>query len=209
MVARQKPLGLRTVFSSSVQTSPATTTAPPKPVEHPVRRENPPVAKPSPASGARNALKAAVEKKTATQPQNSPVPASDVAAVRTETFPSANAPSASASSSQPGELLDQILSDASPGAVATLHGVVRVSVRVQADPSGTVSDAAVDSPGPSKYFADLALQAARRWQFTSPDAGGRSIPREWLINLPFPPSRPKRHPSPTAPYSLPVNTATA
>ncbi len=199
IIALPKILGHRPDSSSSASTTTATTTAPPKPVEQPVRRENPPVAKSSPASGARNALKAAAEKKTATQPQNSPVPASDVAAVRTETFPSANAPSASASSSERGEVLDQILPEASPGALATIHGVVRVSVRVQVDPSGTVSDAAVDSPGPSKYFADLALQAARRWQFTSPEAGGHSIPSEWLIHFQFTPSGPKAVPTQTAP----------
>jgi TonB family protein len=103
------------------------------------------------------------------------------------------------SSSSRGEVLDQILPEASPGALATIHGVVRVSVRVQVDPSGTVSDAAFDSPGPSKYFADLALQAARRWQFTSPEAGGHSVPSEWLIRFQFTPSGPKAIPTQTAP----------
>ena len=31
------------------------------------------------------------------------------------------------------------------------------------DPNGNVPDATFDSPGVSKYFAKLALQAARKW----------------------------------------------
>jgi len=91
------------------------------------------------------------------------------------------------------------LPEASPGALATIHGVVRVSVRVKVDPTGNVSEATLDSPGPSAYFADLALKAARRWQFNSPEAGGHSVPSEWLIRFRFTPSGPKAVPTQTAP----------
>jgi len=90
--------------------------------------------------------------------RSAPTPAS----VRTDTFPPANAPSTSASSLARGEVLDQVLPDVSEKALATIHGVVRVAVRVHVDPTGNVSDAALDSSGPSKYFADLALQARSR-----------------------------------------------
>jgi TonB family protein len=96
-------------------------------------------------------------------------------------------------------VLEQVLPDASAKALATIHGVVRVSVRVQVDPTGNVSEAALDSAGPSRYFADLALQAARRWQFTSPEVGGHSVPSEWLIRFHFTPSGPKAIPTQTAP----------
>jgi TonB family protein len=119
--------------------------------------------------------------------------------VRTDTFPPANAPSTSVSSPERGEVLDQVLPDASPKALATIHGVIRVAVRVHVDPTGNVSDAALDSPGPSKYFADLALRAARRWQFASPEVGGHSAPSEWLIRFHFTPSGPKAIPTQTAP----------
>jgi len=199
VIALPKILGRRPDSSSSASTTTAATAPPAKPAEQPGRRELPPAAKPSQASDSRNSLKVTAEKKPAPQPQTLSVPASTTAAVRTGTFPSANVPSASASSSSRGEVLDQILPEASPGALATIQGVVRVGVRVQVDPSGTVSDAALDSPGPSKYFADLALQAARRWQFTSPEAGGHSIPSEWLIRFQFTPSGPKAIPTQTAP----------
>ncbi len=196
--ALPKILGHRGDSSSSASTTTAATAAPPKPIEQPARRAAPPAAKPSPVSDSHNSLNAAAaEKKLATRPQASPVPTSATAAVRTETFPSANAPSASEPSSARGEVLDQVLPEASPGALATIRGVVRVSVRVRVDPAGTVSDAALDSPGPSPYFADLALKAARRWQFTSPEAGGHSVPSEWLIRFQFTPSGPKAFPTQT------------
>jgi TonB family protein len=119
--------------------------------------------------------------------------------VRNDTFPSANAQSTSAPSAARAEVLEQVLPDASQKALATIHGVVRVSVRVQVDPTGNVSQAALDSAGPSKYFADLALQAARRWQFTSPEVAGHSVPSEWLIRFHFTPSGPKAIPTQTAP----------
>src|SRR4029077_12815374 len=124
-----------------------------------------------------------------------PTPAS----VRTDTFPSANAPAASPSSPARGEVLDQILPAVSETALATIHGAVRVSVHVHVDPTGNVANAEFESPGPSKYFADLALQAARRWQFASPEVGGHSVPSEWLIRFQFKPSGPKAIPTQVAP----------
>jgi len=87
--------------------------------------------------------------------------------------------------SSKGEVLDQVLPDVSPKARATIHGRVRVSVRVQVDPSGGVSAAEFDSQGPSKFFADLALQAARKWAFTPPEVNGKSVASEWRLRFVF------------------------
>ncbi|HET8923309.1 MAG TPA: TonB family protein [Candidatus Acidoferrum sp.] len=113
----------------------------------------------------------------------SPAPAA--AALRTDTFPSANAASSSGVSPARGEVLDQILPDVSEKARATIHGRVRVSVRASVDAAGNVSNAELDSRGPSQYFADLALNAARRWEFTGPEIDGRSVPSVWLIRFEF------------------------
>ena len=157
--------------------------------------------RPSAPAAVKNSLKAAAEKKPAAEPRSSAVitPTPTSATVRTDTFPSANAPSHSGSSSARAEVLEQVLPDASENALATIHGVVRVGVRVQVDPTGNVAEARLDSPGPSKYFAGLALKAARRWQFTSPEVGGHSVPSEWLIRFHFTPSGPKAIPTQTAP----------
>jgi TonB family protein len=191
-------LGRRSESSSSAASAAVQPAAQPSAVEQPARREAPPGPKPSAAAAPKlNSPKTTAEKKTVVQPQSvaAPTPAS----VRTGTFASANAPNGSAPSAARAEVLEQVLPDASAKALATIHGVVRVSVRVQVDPTGNVSEAALDSAGPSRYFADLALQAARRWQFTSPEVGGHSVPSEWLIRFHFTPSGPKAIPSQTAP----------
>jgi TonB family protein len=190
-----KILGRRSDSSSSAATAAAQPAGPPKESEQPARREIPPTPKTSAPSATQNPLKTGAGKKIAAQPQISAVTAPTPASVRTGTFPSASAPSTAASSSARGEVLDQILPDASAKALATIHGVVRVGVRVHVDPTGNVANAELDSPGPSKYFADLALQAARRWQFASPEVGGHSVPSEWLIRFHFTPRGPKAIPT--------------
>src|SRR5437867_4840880 len=189
---------LNPVAAAAAAVQPA---ARPDSVEKPTRRETPPAPKPSAPAAVQNSLKAAAEKKPTAEPRSSAVitPTPTSATVRTGTFPSANAPSHSGSSSARAEVLEQVLPDASENALATIHGVVRVGVRVQVDPTGNVAEARLDSPGPSKYFAGLALKAARRWQFTSPEVGGHSVPSEWLIRFHFTPSGPKAIPTQTAP----------
>ena len=84
-----------------------------------------------------------------------------------------------------GEVLDQVLPTANAKAMASIHGSFHVTARVQVDPSGKVTDATLEDPGPSKYFADLTEKAARQWQFTSPESEGHFIPSEWLIRFDF------------------------
>jgi TonB family protein len=84
-----------------------------------------------------------------------------------------------------GDVLDQILPDVSQKARNTIHGKVRVSVKVHVDSAGAVSDAELDSPGPSKYFADQALQAARKWVFSPPEVDGKSVASEWRLRFDF------------------------
>jgi TonB family protein len=195
--ALPKILGHRPESSSSASTASAPVATPPKRTEQPPQREIPPAPKPSSTSAAQESLKNAAEKKPGVPPQRSPDTTSAV--VRTNAVPSTKAPGTSASSSARGEVLDQILPEVSEKALATIHGVVRVSVRVKVDPTGNVSEATLDSQGPSPYFADLALKAARRWQFTSPEADGHSVPSEWLLRFHFTPTGPKASPTQTAP----------
>jgi TonB family protein len=84
-----------------------------------------------------------------------------------------------------GEVLDQVLPTANAKAMASIHGTFHVTARVQVDPSGKVTEATLDDPGPSKYFAGLTEKAARQWQFSSPESGGHSVPSEWLIRFDF------------------------
>jgi len=78
-----------------------------------------------------------------------------------------------------------VLPEASAKALATIQGTVRIVVRVNVNAAGSVTNATLDSPGASKYFSSLAEQAARQWEFSSPEVDGRSVPSEWLIRFEF------------------------
>ncbi|MFY9531014.1 MAG: TonB family protein [Candidatus Acidiferrales bacterium] len=84
-----------------------------------------------------------------------------------------------------GEVVNQVLPDVSQKSRDTIQGTVRVSVRVHVDPSGNVVGADIDSPGPSKFFADRALQAAQRWEFQPPTVDGRDVASEWILRFEF------------------------
>lgn len=108
-------------------------------------------------------------------------------------------PAASRGGRPKGEVLDQVLPDVSDKARASIQGRVRVGVRVHVDAAGAVTDAELDSPGPSEYFADQALKAARRWAFTPPEVDGKSVTSEWLLHFVFSSSDTKVTPTQTAP----------
>ena len=75
----------------------------------------------------------------------------------------------------------QVLPDVPQKARDTIRGTVRVGIKVSVDPSGKVTDATIDSPGSSRYFADLALRAARQWKFApTGDAAGK-----WIVRFDF------------------------
>ena len=65
-----------------------------------------------------------------------------------------------------GAVVHQVLPDVPQSARDTIQGTVRVGIRVQVDRSGAVVGTALESAGPSAYFARLALQAAQNWTFT-------------------------------------------
>ncbi len=151
-----------------------------------VAQTNPKLAQPI----APESLKATSEK--AQPPDRTPPPANPVAADSVK-------PASGGMGSSKGEVLDQVLPDVSGKARATIHGKVRVSVRVHVDPSGGVSEAEFDSPGPSKFFADLAMEAARKWAFTPPEVNGKSVASEWRIRFEFTQKDTKVIPTQTAP----------
>jgi TonB family protein len=98
-----------------------------------------------------------------------------------------------------GEVLDQVMPNVSPKARATIRGTVRVTVKLHVDPAGNVASAALFSPGPSKYFADQALEAAHRWDFAPAKVEGHAVPSDWLVRFEFTPSLTKAHPAQATP----------
>jgi TonB family protein len=92
--------------------------------------------------------------------------------------PAQNSPGATAN----GDVAQQVQPDVLPEARASIHGEVDVTVRVTVDASGNVSNAALDSAGPSKYFAKAAQEAAAQWKFKpAPGKAGRI----WTLQFQF------------------------
>jgi serine/threonine-protein kinase len=85
----------------------------------------------------------------------------------------------------PGAVVHQVLPDVPRSARATIRGKLKVGVRVRVDPSGSVAVAKLDSPGPSKYFAELALKAARRWKFAPAKVDDKDVASEWILRFEF------------------------
>jgi TonB family protein len=94
---------------------------------------------------------------------------------------------------KPAAVQNQVLPQVSQKALSTISGVVRVVTLVHLDGSGNVSDAELQEPGPSKYFAAQALKAAQRWKFSAPVAGDT-----WNIRFEFTRSGIQAFPSPAA-----------
>jgi TonB family protein len=75
--------------------------------------------------------------------------------------------------------------DVSRSAQNTITGRFKVSVQVEVDAAGNVSQARLVSPGPSPYFANHALAAARSWKFNPPQVDGKAAVSEWLLRFQF------------------------
>lgn len=84
-----------------------------------------------------------------------------------------------------GKVVQQVLPDVPQNARGTIRGTVRVTVRVDVDHAGRVEDAQLEAPGPSKYFAQLALAAAQRWQFRPPKVAGQDAMSTWALRFEF------------------------
>ena len=84
-----------------------------------------------------------------------------------------------------GEVVRQVLPNVPRYALSTIRGSVKLDVRVRVAPSGDVTSAKLDSAGPSKYFANLALQAARQWKFSPANVEEHDTLREWRLRFEF------------------------
>jgi TonB family protein len=113
-----------------------------------------------------------------TTPTSAPAPA-PAAAVREPAEPPKKAVASE------GGVIHRVLPDVAQSARNTIQGTIKVGVRVEVDPSGKVTAAKLASPGPSRYFANLALKAAQRWEFSPPAADGQPAASEWLLRFRF------------------------
>jgi len=167
----------------------------PKPGDHPAQGEAPPATKPvaNTATAAENSGGEARVAPASAAAATAPATVRGESREATRTAKSKVAPSAR------GEVLEQVLPQTPEKALATISGTVRVGVKAQVDAAGNVSDVGLETPGPSRYFAEQALSAARHWVFNTPAVDGRSVPSEWLIRFEFRQSGVKASASQSAP----------
>jgi TonB family protein len=107
-------------------------------------------------------------------------------------------PAAPAGAVAQDEVLQRVLPEVSKTATNTIHGTVKVKVRVTLDSSGNVTNATFESPGPSKYFARKAMEAAQQWKFKPVQNSGQPVSREWILQFQFKKSGANVIPSPAA-----------
>jgi TonB family protein len=98
-----------------------------------------------------------------------------------------------------GAVAQQISPDVSRSALRTIHGKVKVRVKVAVNSSGNVTVANFDSRGPSQYFAERALRAAKQWTFQAPQVNGQGVPSEWILKFEFEKSGSSVQPAQTFP----------
>ena len=96
-------------------------------------------------------------------------------------------------------VINQILPDIIPSAMRTIKGTVKVSVGLSVDANGKVTDATLESPGPSKYFASKSLEAARHWKFKPAQVDGNAAPSTWTVEFQYKQSGINVVPEQTAP----------
>jgi TonB family protein len=159
-------------------------------------------AEPGP-SASMESSKQQPEPKQGAEAAQPPTPSTAPASV-TKSAAKANVPKNAASRKSAddqvrGEVAQQVLPDVSRSALRTVHGKLKVRVTVAVDSSGNVLVARFDSRGPSKYFADRALQAARRWTFKPPQVDGQGVPSEWILKFEFDRAGTNVHPEQTSP----------
>jgi len=80
--------------------------------------------------------------------------------------------------------MQQVRPDVSQRARDTIQGTLEIRVRARVGSSGSVMGATLESPGPSHYFANRALDAAQRWKF-APLAGVSQSPEEWILRFDY------------------------
>jgi len=158
--------------------APATQVSP-SPAPAPVNP--PPASAPAPAS------------KPATPPREAKLPEVAKPGVKAPAEPTPEPPAAAASPVATAtdvtspDVLQPVVPEVPAKSRATIHGKVPIVVRVHADAAGAVTSASIESGASSKYFADMALKAARQWKFV-PGADAR----QWLLRFEF--TRDAQHP---------------
>lgn len=96
-----------------------------------------------------------------------------------ESAPVENATAKPRSRAPKDDIVERVMPEISPGARRTIEGTIKIRVKVIVDADGNVTEATLKTPGPSKYFARVSLEAARKWKFAP--ARDRDEKRAWTV----------------------------
>jgi TonB family protein len=77
---------------------------------------------------------------------------------------------------------NKVIPNVSQSSLQTIHGTIKVPIRITVDPEGRVIAAAPHSRGPSRYFERIALDASKQWTFAPATADTK---REALLQFNF------------------------
>jgi TonB family protein len=125
--------------------------------------------KPAPKPSARKAIVAKQDTAATARANESAPPA-----------PSAPVAKAPTSTAGQGAVVQQIMPAVSKSASDTIHGTIKIRVKVRVNSAGNVETASFVSQGPSKYFASKALDAAQQWKFVPGEDA-----RTWIVRFAF------------------------
>ncbi|MGP0097409.1 MAG: TonB family protein [Terriglobales bacterium] len=90
---------------------------------------------------------------------------------------------AAASGTSEGQVVERVTPKLAPGALQSINGKIRIQVKLEVDEGGKVAKAQLKSAGPSKYFAEHALEAARRWTFRPALENGHPVRSQWIVQF--------------------------
>jgi len=82
-----------------------------------------------------------------------------------------------------GRVVLRVVPKIPPGALHSITGKIHIRVKVNVDETGRVTEARLKSPGPSKYFAERALEAARGWKFEPARENGHPMASQWMVQF--------------------------
>jgi TonB family protein len=101
------------------------------------------------------------------------------------TGPDSSAPQGGSRALAKGSVVQRTMPEVTSYASATIRGTVMVTVRAAVNASGEVTSATLKSAGPSRYFADRALIAARGWKFKPAEKNRLPVESEWTLRFRF------------------------
>lgn len=125
-------------------------------------------------------LLASLMRHKSTEPAAAPAKTAQSARAVPRTPAHPEATTAKQGAGNPNQVVRQVVPDVPEKALKTVTGRLKVTVRAHVDQSGNVERTEFASVGPSRYFANLAMQSAREWTFEpSPTA------KTWLLQFTF------------------------